>query len=167
MSFKAKRASLLAFVRPLVLCVALLHPFAAMAAEPDVPSPSNYGGAGLLDMRTARFFPDGYLSFSMSFTQPDDRYALTFQALPWAEVTFRYAINRSIFDVIPIHDRSLDLKLRLSQETEYLPEFALGLQDILGTGVYSSEYLVSSKRWGPFDFTIGMGWGRFRIPRHV
>src|SRR3979409_103857 len=90
MAFKTKRASVLALVRPFALCLASLYPLAAIAAEPEVPSPSNYGGAGLLDMRTARFFPDGYISFSTSFTQPDDRYALTFQALPWAEFTFRY-----------------------------------------------------------------------------
>ena len=162
MAFKTKRASVLALVRPFVLCLApLLIPFAATAAEPEVPSPSNYGGAGLLDMRTARFLPDGYISFSTSFTQPDDRYALTFQALPWAEFTFRYAITRAIFDSgVPIHDRSFDAKFRLSHETEYVPELALGLQDFLGTGIYSAEYLTGSKRWGPFDFTIGLGWGR-------
>src|SRR6266853_742780 len=162
MAFKTKRASVLALVRPFVLCLApLLIPFAAIAAEPEVPSPSNYGGAGLFDMHTARFFPDGYISFSSSFTQPDDRYALTFQALPWAEFAFRYAITRAIFDSgVPIHDRSFDAKFRLSHETEYMPEIALGLQDFLGTGIYSAEYLVGSKRWGPLDFTLGLGWGR-------
>jgi hypothetical protein len=141
---------------------ALCYPIVALAAEePDVPSPSNYGGAGLLDMRTARFYPDGYLALTTSFTAPDDRYAITFQGLPWAELTFRYAINRAVFDAgVPLHDRSFDLKLRFSNETEYIPEIALGLQDILGTGVYSAEYLVGSKRWGPIDFTLGLGWGR-------
>src|SRR5450631_2418083 len=76
---------------------ALLFPVEGLTDE-VVPSPSNYGGAGLLDMRTARFFPDGYLTLSTSFTQPDDRYAITFQALPWAEFTFRYALTRAIFD---------------------------------------------------------------------
>src|ERR1700704_2219459 len=162
MSFKAKRASLLALVRRVVLWSTLWYPVAAMAAEPpDSPSPSNYGGAGLLDMRTARFLPDGYLDISTSFTQPDDRYALTYQALPWAEFTFRYSITRAIFDTgVPLHDRSFDAKFRLSHETEYVPEIALGLQDFLGTGIYSAEYLAGSKRWGPFDFTLGIGWGR-------
>src|SRR5579864_5755423 len=62
----------------------------------DVPSPSNYGGAGLLDTRTARFFPDGYLALTASLTSPDDRYAITAQALPWVEFTFRYSINQAI-----------------------------------------------------------------------
>src|SRR5579883_1487521 len=103
-----------------------------------MPSPSNYGGAGLLDTRTARMFPDGYLNFTAALTSPDDRYALTFQALPWAEFTFRYAINWALVD----HDRSFDLKLHLAREGEYTPDLALGLQDVIGTGFYSGEYLV-------------------------
>src|SRR5262249_45899536 len=30
----------------------------------------------------------------------------------------------------------------------------------IGTGVYSAEYVVASKRYGPVDLTMGMGWGR-------
>ena len=72
-----------------------------------------------------------------------------------------WAITRAIFDSgAPIHDRSFDAKFRLSHETEYVPEIALGLQDFLGTGIYSAEYLVGSKRLGAFDLTLGMGWGR-------
>ena len=80
---------------------ALLSPISAMAQESvDVPTPSNYGGVGLLDTRTARVFPDGYLALTASWTAPDDRYALTFQALPWAEVTFRYSIvhEQALYD---------------------------------------------------------------------
>ena len=163
MFFKEGWASLRAFLCLTLLCPTLFYSVKAMAdPEEDVPSPSNYGGAGLIDMRTARFFPDGYLALTTSFTEPDDRYAITFQALPWAEFTFRYAINRGIFDTggIFLHDRSFDLKIRVAEEAKYVPEIAIGFQDILGTGVYSAEYLVGSKRWGPLDFTVGMGWGR-------
>jgi hypothetical protein len=101
------------------------------------------------------------LVLSTSFTEPDDRYSITFQALPWAEFTFRYSINRAIPDFgRALHDRSFDVKFRLSKETENIPELALGFQDVLGTGVYSGEYLAGSKQWGPFDLTLGLGWGR-------
>ena len=161
---KIRRACLRPFLRVSLLCPVLCYSATAVAQNtPDVPTPSNYGGVGLLDMRTARFYPDGYLVLTTSFTQPDDRYAITFQALSWAELTFRYAIDRGYpgdVGVAVLHDRSFDAKFRLSHESEYVPEIALGLQDFIGTGVYSGEYLVGSKRWGPFDFTLGMGWGR-------
>lgn len=34
------------------------------------------------------------------------------------------------------------------------------MQDAIGTGLYAGEYLVASKRYGPVDFTLGLGWGR-------
>ena len=36
----------------------------------------------------------------------------------------------------------------------------VGLQDAIGTGIYGGEYLVASKRFGPVDLSLGMGWGR-------
>lgn len=157
MAFKCGGAFPRIIARLAAFAAILLSPMSARAqAVGDVPSPSNYGGVGLLDMRTARFYPDGYLVLTWSDAKPDDRYAITFQALPWAEFSFRYSILRAE----QLYDRSFDLKIRLARESEIVPELALGLQDILGTGVYSAEYLVGSKRWGPLDFTLGLGWGR-------
>lgn len=130
--------------------------------DPDVSTLSQYGGIGLLDTRSARFMPDGYFSATAYIGEPDIRSALTFQALPWMEVTFRYTVDNAIKDIggRSLHDRSFDIKIRLHEETDTWPAFALGLQDFLGTGVYSGEYLVASKRVGDFDFSAGLGWGR-------
>jgi hypothetical protein len=127
-----------------------------------LPTSSLYGGVGLLDMRNARFMPDGYLSVSAAIKQPDNRIALTFQALPWLEATFRYTVDYALppFGQRALYDRSFDVKFRLFQETRYMPQVALGFQDVVGTGIYSAEYLVASKRFGAFDVTGGMGWGR-------
>ena len=40
-----------------------------------------------------------------------------------------------------------------------MPQIAVGLSDFAGTGLFSGEYLVASKRYGSFDFSLGMGWG--------
>ena len=36
----------------------------------------------------------------------------------------------------------------------------------MGTGLFDSEYIVGSKRVGPFDFTLGMGWGNMGRGEH-
>jgi hypothetical protein len=131
--------------------------------EPNtLPTASLYGGMGLLDMRNARFMPDGYLALNVDVKKPDNRIALTFQAFPWLEASFRYTINYALPPVgqRALYDRSFDLKFRLFTEGEYTPQVAVGFQDVIGTGVYSAEYLVASKSYGPLDFTTGMGWGR-------
>ena len=127
-----------------------------------LPTPSLYGGMGLLDTRNARFMPDGYLALNVDIKSPDDRIAITFEALPWLEATFRYAINYALAPIgqRALYDRSADFKIRLFDEGLYTPQIAIGLQDFIGTGVYSAEYVVASKRVGPLDLTAGMGWGR-------
>lgn len=148
-----------AFCFPMILCTPA---FGREAVE--LPTISAYGGAGLLDMRSARFLPDGFGALSVSIKNPDDRIAATFQALPWAEVIFRYSINYGGFGETgsgnALYDRSFDLKIRLLEESSLIPQVAFGMQDIVGTGVYSGEYFVASKRIGPVDLSVGIGWGR-------
>ena len=40
-----------------------------------------------------------------------------------------------------------------------MPAMAAGIRDLGGTGLFGSEYLVASKRWGRLDFSLGMAWG--------
>ena len=41
-----------------------------------------------------------------------------------------------------------------------MPAVSLGLRDFIGTGWYSSEYIVGSKSVGNLDITAGLGFGR-------
>jgi hypothetical protein len=113
-------------------------------------------------MRSARFMPDGYFWLDGDVKKPDNRVSVNFQAAPWLETAFRFAVN---YGIPPAGQRafykySTDMKFRLFQEGEYTPQVAFGMQDFIGLGLYSAEYLVASKRFGPLDLTAGMGWGR-------
>lgn len=115
-------------------------------------SAGDFGGVGLLQTRTARFPEDGLFTFGVTVLDPYDIYYLSWQFLPWLEATFRYSKSETF-------DKSLDLKFRLLEETRRRPEVALGFQDVLGTGLFSSEYLVASKRFGDLDLSLGVVWG--------
>ena len=52
------------------------------------------------------------------------------------------------------------MKARLWDEGEFRPAVALGINDIVGSGIYGGEYLVASKQFGAIDATLGLGWGR-------
>jgi hypothetical protein len=131
------------------------------------PSASDFGGAGLLQTRTARFWPDGQADVAFSRVFPYERYNLTLQALPWLEATFRYTsiTNRSfdggtsVFSGSSFKDRAFDGRLKLLSETRFRPQIAVGFQDALGTGLFSGEYVVASKRYYDLDFSLGLGWG--------
>ena len=43
---------------------------------------------------------------------------------------------------------------------KYWPAVAIGLRDFIGTGWYSSEYIVGTKTFGNLEMTAGLGFGR-------
>jgi hypothetical protein len=120
-----------------------------------------FGGIGLIEMPSARMAPDGQLSASAAFFDGTQRYALGFQVLPWLEGSFRYSGLQHYAVDYPVYwDRSFAMKARLWNEGSVLPAVAVGVNDIIGTGVYGGEYIVASKQFGNLDATVGMGWGR-------
>jgi hypothetical protein len=149
--------------------------------DPFPHSARDLGGVGLLQMPTARLYPDGQFEFGANFLTPHTRYFLSWTILPWLEATFRYTDTRreatssglvapgtvkflkDIFvgDLDSTLDRGLDLKLKLADETEVSPEIVLGFQDVVGTGLFQGEYFAASKRYYDMDVTVGVGWGVF------
>jgi len=132
------------------------------AADDNDPGPrDNFGGVGLVDMPSARMAPDGEIGVGASFLRHNQHYNIVFQALPWLETDFRYSGLQHFDSEFPVYyDRAIALKVRLWDETDVFPAVAIGINDLVGTGIYSGEYLVASKRFGPFDATLGIGWGR-------
>ena len=122
--------------------------------QPDT-NRNTFGEIGLLDMPGAHMAPDGQLAFTVGDIGDMQRYSLSFQMLPWMDGSLRYTHDGHGF-----YDRSFAVKVRLLRDAGILPDVSVGIRNILGTGAYSSEYLVASKQIGSFDFTTGLGWGR-------
>ncbi len=120
------------------------------------------GSAGLIDMPSARMADDGTLSAGASYMKNIQHYNLGFQALPWLEASFRYSGIAHFDPSSPVYwDRSFGMKVRLANESAWMPAVALGINDMIGTGIYSGEYLAATKQFGDFDATLGIGWGRY------
>ena len=123
---------------------------------PDLATGSDYGTTGLIDIPTARFDSDGIFSVAASTDERYKQFSITYQATPWLQGTFRYTGFNEFF----YWDRNYEFKARLWEEELYLPQVAVGIRDMVGTGVFGSEYIVGSKRLGNTDVTLGLGWGR-------
>jgi len=141
---------------------ALLLPLPALAQD-TAQDPSNlFGVRGLMGTPNARMAPDGELSVGGGFLKNNQHYNLGFQALPWLSTTLHYSGLQHFNPDYPVYyDRAFGFKARLWQEGDVIPAVALGIDDIIGTGVYSGEYLVASKRFGDLDTSLGIGWGRY------
>ena len=139
------------------------------AYQPNARAPeltaSDWGEIGLLQTPTARMAPAGDARFTLSRVAPYTRGNVMVQPLDWLEGGFRYTdvSNRlygpSIAGDQSYKDKSIDIKVRLWEESNFWPQVAAGLRDLGGTGLFSSEYLVANKRWGNWDASLGVGWG--------
>ncbi|WMJ68975.1 YjbH domain-containing protein [Stenotrophomonas sp. 24(2023)] len=149
-----------------VTALALSLSSALHAQQAPPATASEWGGIGLLQTPTARMGEDGDLAFTASHNTNYSRYNLTLQPLPWVEATYRY-INvtnlryghREVSGSQNYKDKSIDFKVRLWQESRWLPEMAFGVRDVGGTGFFASEYVVANKRFGPVDASLGLATG--------
>jgi hypothetical protein len=156
---------------PKLKYIAIFVSGAVCAAEsvidPYGPSQGDFGGVGLLQMPTARMAKTG--EFSANYVDNDQyrRWSISAQPFDWFEATLRYTDVRtkkySPYEDFSgdqtYKDKGMDFKFRLWQESNYLPQVSVGFRDLMGTGLFDSEFVAASKRYGPFDFTIGIGWG--------
>ncbi|AHX33511.1 YjbH domain-containing protein [Aeromonas dhakensis] len=156
---------------PKLKYIAIFVSGAVCAAEsvidPYGPSQGDFGGVGLLQMPTARMAKTG--EFSANYVDNDQyrRWSISAQPFDWFEATLRYTDIRtkkySPYEEFSgdqtYKDKGMDFKFRLWQESNYLPQVSVGFRDLMGTGLFDSEFVTASKRYGPFDFTIGIGWG--------
>lgn len=130
-------------------------------------SANDFGAVGLVQVPTARMGDDGDFRFGVSIQSPYNHLFAGLQWLPWLETGLRYTeVSNRLYGTEDFSgdqsykDRGVDFRVRLLEEGEYLPAIALGFQDIGGTGLFSSEYLVASRRFGSLDLTLGLAWGR-------
>ena len=123
----------------------------------------NFGLPGVIDMPSAKRLPDGEIVVTQQLHKSLARSGISFQALPRLSFSFRYSGHgidgHEAYGRIN-HDRSFDANFSILHEGKYLPEISIGLRDFIGTGWYSSEYIVGTKTIRNFELTAGLGFGR-------
>lgn len=114
---------------------------------------------------------DGFLSFDLSRFGVIARNTLQFQISPHLSGVFRY-VDLHDYDkhvrqpdcsnADTYYDRNFDIIYQILKEGRFWPAITVGVQDFIGTGLFSAEYIVGTKALGPrLKMTGGVGpWGR-------
>ncbi len=121
---------------------------------------NQWGEVGLLQLPTARFAESGTLSFGISHTKHYQHYFTTLQSFPWLESSLSY----TRLEQDKSWNTRFNTKIQLYQESTHLPQIALGIRSFhrfAGADTLAGEYLVASKQYYDWDFTLGLGWGYF------
>ncbi|WP_374429328.1 YjbH domain-containing protein [Tabrizicola sp.] len=117
------------------------------------------GATGLIDMPSGDAQKDATFSFSTSLIGPITRATVSFQFSERLSGSFRFQTWR--YDAGDESDRSIDLRYQVLKEGKIAPALTIGLQDLTGKGLYSSEYVAATKTFGDkVKVTAGLGWGR-------
>ena len=150
----------------LVLCL----PLRPLASDRPFTFASSWGGTGLMEIPTARVMEENRWRIGISQVDPARTYYGVFCVLPGLEIDGRVTEILDTSKEVEVDrfegygnnkDKSVDLKYRFITEGKYRPALALGIMDPSGTRLLASQYIVASKQVFPFDFTVGLGNGRF------
>jgi hypothetical protein len=156
------------------LCLPLFASIEDYFPLKTLSSPSNYGNTGLLETPNARFMDEASMRLNFSGSFPNEYTSLTASPFPWLETTYRYTeIKNKLYGPVSYSgnqswkDKAFDLKIKLLNESYYLPSMAVGLRDFAGTGAFASEYIVATKSLGNLDITAGIGWGMLGLDNSI
>ncbi len=118
-------------------------------------------------MPTARLYDESSYGITIYDGTPDQKITMTSYPFNWLEASFFYTNIQdkpycdANFDPVcnqDYKDKGFNFKARIKEEG-VLPAIAIGINDIAGTGLYSSEYIVGSYGVNKTDFHFGLGWG--------
>lgn len=152
------------FVSILFFTFFLYMPRSFSGDEPFTYS-ANWGGTGLMETPTARIMKEGEYRVGISNIDPYWYYYGAVSPMKGLEIDGRITkvvgVSALTANYGDTKDKAIDLKYRFCEEGKYTPAIAIGIMDPHGTRLYASQYIVASKQIYPFDFTVGLGNGRF------
>ena len=126
-----------------------------------------HGGSGLIQTPTSRMLTNADLVMSYTDNNEYRFWSATLQLFPWMQSTVRYTdVRTQLYSPFPgfsgdqtLKDKGIDVRFRLLSESYLLPELSVGFRDFGGTGFFESEFVGLSKKIGPVDLHLNIGWG--------
>jgi len=145
--------------------------FALGAANVLAATPTVGGQSGYINMPSAEVGFDGTFSTGFSYDRPYGSLWATATVLPFLQVTGRYVSIAGTpgFTFEPgeygseygrYKDKVVDAKLRLVEESAWMPAVAVGATDLLGTELFRGQYIVATKSFGKarnIEASVGFG----------
>ncbi len=130
------------------------------------PSFNSFGQVGLIQTPTANTKGEDSIHLIINNNQMWKYGSLTVTPFDWLEASYFYyrprdltwEVNKKKGDYL---DKGFNVKFSYKPKNRHLPLFAIGLDDIGGTGYFAREYITSTFNKNAYNFTLGMGWGKF------
>lgn len=155
------------YIAIFTLCVPVKSDISDYIYPSKSPSFGNFGGLGVLQNPSARFYDEGSIAFNWVQNGVYRRGSIVMYPFDWFEFSYQYTdIDNAKYSLIKefsggqsYKDKSFDAKAKIFSERGIFPSVAIGARDLAGTGIFGAEYVVANKQVSNIDFSLGMGWG--------
>jgi hypothetical protein len=128
---------------------------------------------GYFNMPSARMPKEGVVGIGAARVHPYNNYGVSFQYFDRIELSLNYRVFTGITEGNFGHkgfgddaERIGNAKLVFNLPNDGLgafPQFAVGVEDFIGTKRFNSQYLVATKTWNEAHIETTLGWGRKRM----
>ncbi len=128
---------------------------------------------GYFTMPSARTYDAGLLGFQFAYVPPYHIWSLAFQFFDHLETTGNYWIYKGVQEANFGHlgfgddaERAANVKFILMRKEDgfsFLPEFALGWNDFIGSCRFQSFYVVATQDFLKLNLEASLGWGNGRM----
>lgn len=142
--------------------------------EDALPLVYNYSHiCGYFNMPSARFPGSGDIAFGAAYVPPYWVFGANFAPFSRIELSANYRVFQGIEEANfgregfgDDADRIGNVKFGILVPEDgysFLPSIAYGLDDVIGTKRFSSQYVVFTKTWKKANFELSLGYGKGRI----
>ena len=122
---------------------------------------NTHGHVGYISSPSAYGFDEAMFYVGLSRNEPDRKLTITASPFSWLDASLFYVdiTNKEYGNgfMQTYKDKGFSIKLN-TPGTVFNHKWAIGLNDIAGTGYYSSEYFIASNRINNFEYTFGLEW---------
>ena len=125
---------------------------------------NSFGMLGYINTPSAFNNKESSLALILSRNIPDRKYMVTASPFDWLDANIFYAdiTNRRYGGGFAQTYKDKGFSFKITFPNKIMGHHAaIGINDIAGTGLYSSEYLVLSNEIKKFEYSIGLGWGEY------
>tara|TARA_B100000945_G_scaffold319917_1_gene328435 strand:+ start:15377 stop:17359 length:1983 start_codon:yes stop_codon:yes gene_type:complete len=124
---------------------------------------NSMGQIGYINTPSAINSKEADLMIMLDRSDPDRKFSLLASPFNWLDASLFYVdIGGLPYGPNELYkqsykDKGFSTKISIPLNKNLI--FALGVNDLAGTGFYSSEYIVLTNRIQKFEYSIGLGWG--------
>lgn len=122
---------------------------------------ANNGTSGIFQTPNARIIPDWSMKLFANKSKPNSFYGFVLTPLPHIETKVHFIKNDNTEENTQdeYKKKAISLKVLLKKEGIYTPALSYGIDDFWGDAIYTSKYLVASKRIKYLDLSLGYAKG--------